>query len=124
MTLENGFVEQVAAADEVEIETRRAGGKARRTIIWVVVDGGQVYVRSVRGEGGKWYQRLRDDPNGVLHVDGTAVAVRAVSVEDVAEIERVSEALRRKYARQAGSLARMLMPGTLPTTMRLELLRG
>jgi hypothetical protein len=120
MAFEAGFVERVAAADEVEIETRRRGGEGVRTIIWVVADGGRVYVRSVMGEQGKWYRRLRAEPAGALHVGGSAAAVRAVPVEDPAEVERVSEALRRKYARQAGSLARMLRPETLGTTLRLE----
>jgi hypothetical protein len=120
MALEPGFVEKVDAAQLVEIETRRLSGATIRTVIWAVVDGGRVYVRSVRGEGGKWYRRIRANPDGVLHVGDAAAAVRAVPVDDPAEVERVSEALRRKYARQAGSLARMLQPETLPTTLRLE----
>src|SRR5207249_11611429 len=106
--------------EEVEIETSRETGTSRRTIIWIVVDDGRVYVRSVRGPGGKWYQRLRRDPAGALHVAGTRTPVRAVPVGDAAEIERVSAALRRKYARQRSSLASMLRPETLPTTLRLE----
>jgi hypothetical protein len=46
--------------------------------------------------------------------------VRAVPVDDPAEVERVSEALRRNYARWPGPLASMLRPETLPTTLRLE----
>jgi hypothetical protein len=46
--------------------------------------------------------------------------LRAIPVGGAAEIERVSEALRRKYARHGSSLARMLRPETLPTTLRLE----
>jgi hypothetical protein len=120
MSFDPGFVDEVAATHEVEIETRRSSGQTTRTIIWVVVDGGQVYVRSVRAEAGKWYRRLRASPTGTLHVGGRAAAVRAVPVDDPAEVERVSAALGRKYARQASSLASMLRPETLPTTMRLE----
>jgi hypothetical protein len=120
MTFEAGFVDKVDAAQLVEIETRRRSGEAIRTVIWAVVDGGRVYVRSVRAEEGTWYRRIRANPAGVLHVGGAAAAVRAVPVDDQAEVERVSEALRRKYARSAGSLARMLRPETLPTTLRLE----
>src|ERR671937_2590791 len=120
MTFEAVFVDTVDAAQLVEIETRRRSGETVRTVIWAVVDGGRVYVRSVRAEGGTWYRRIRANPAGVLHVGGAAAAVRAVPVVDPAEIERVSEALRRKYARQAGSLARMLRLETLPTTLRLE----
>jgi hypothetical protein len=120
MTFEAGFVDKVDGAQLVEIETRRRSGEAIRTVIWAVVDGGQVYVRSVRAEEGTWYRRIRANPAGVLHVGGAAAAVRAVPVDGQAEVERVSEALRRKYARSAGSLARMLRPETLPTTLRLE----
>ena len=120
MSFEPGFVAQVDAAGEVEIETQRPGRPAVRTIIWVVVEGGRVYVRSVLAEEGRWYRRLRATSAGRLHVGGSATAVRAVPVDDPAEVERVSEALRRKYARQASSLARMLRPETLPTTLRLE----
>jgi hypothetical protein len=115
-----GFVDRVAAAREVEIETRRSSGQTARTVIWVVVDGGHVYVRSVRADAGKWYRRLRANPDGALHVGASAAPVRAVPVDDPAEIERVSEALRRKYADEASSLASMLRPETLPTTTRLE----
>jgi hypothetical protein len=120
MTFQAGFVDTVDAAQLVEIETRRRSGDAVRTVIWAVVDGGRVYVRSVRAEDGAWYRRIRANPAAVLHAGGGAATVRAVPVDDPAEVERVSEALRRKYARQAGSLARMLQPETLPTTLRLE----
>ena len=114
------FLRRLAAAEEVEIETRRATGTSTRTTIWIVVDGGRVYVRSVRGPSGKWYRRLRRDPEGALHVAGTRTPVRAVPVGGAAEVERVSAALRRKYARYEGPLASMLRPETLPTTLRLE----
>ena len=120
MSFEAGFVDKVDATGEVEIETRRRSGETTRTVIWAVVDGGRVYVRSVRAEEGTWYRRIRANPAGVLHVGGAAAAVRAVPVADPAEIERVSAALRRKYAGSASSLARMLRPETLPTTLRLE----
>ncbi len=120
MSFNADLLRRLDAAEEVEIETRREAGASTRTIIWIVVDGGRVYVRSVRGPGGKWYQRLRRDPEGALHVAGTRTPVRAVPVSDASEIERVGEALRRKYARYEGPLAAMLRPETLPTTLRLE----
>ncbi|HEY6058238.1 MAG TPA: DUF2255 family protein, partial [Candidatus Limnocylindrales bacterium] len=42
--------------EEVRIETRGADGTVHRTIIWVVVHGGDVFVRSVRGPSGRWYR--------------------------------------------------------------------
>jgi hypothetical protein len=120
MSVEPELLRRVEAAEEVEIESRRRNGETRRTIIWIVTDGGHMYVRSVRGPGGKWYQRLRADANGAIHVAGTRTPVRAIPVSDQAEIERVNEALRRKYAGHGDSLENMLRPDTLPTTLRLE----
>jgi hypothetical protein len=120
MSFETELLRRIDTAEEVRIETSLASGGSRQTIIWIVVDGGRVYVRSVRGPSGKWYLRLRARPEGAVHVAGTRAPVRAVSVVDPAEIERVSEALRRKYASHGSSLANMLRPETLPTTLRLE----
>jgi hypothetical protein len=120
VSFEAELLRRIDATEEVQIETSLASGASRRTIIWIVVDGGRVYVRSVRGPDGKWFQRLRARPAGAVHVAGTRTPVRAVPVDDPAEVERVSEALRRKYASHGSSLANMLRPETLPTTMRLE----
>ena len=120
MSFEAELLRRIDATDEVQIESSLESGASRRTIIWIVVDDGRVYVRSVRGPNGKWYQRLTARPDGAIHVAGTRTPVRAVSVGDPGEIERVSEALRRKYATHGSSLANMLRPETLPTTLRLE----
>jgi hypothetical protein len=101
---------------EVAIETRR-GDRVRRTIIWVVADGGEVFVRSVKGEAGRWYQRALDDSRVALLVDGRRIEARAVHAPDQAE--RVTSALRAKYP-PGGSLDRMTHPTVLTTTMRLD----
>ena len=54
---------------EVRIETRRdADSPEHRTIIWVVVVEGEVFVRSVRGQKGRWYREISSNPEGALHV--------------------------------------------------------
>lgn len=111
-------LQQISEAQEVRIETR-AGGRSYRTIIWIVVDDGEVFVRSVRGERGKWYQRALQIPDVVVEAAGTKIAARAVLAADPHSIERTSEALRRKY-RKGRSLDSMLVPEVLPTTMRLD----
>lgn len=108
----------IAEREEVEIET---GG--RRTIIWIAVDGEDVYVRSVRGEKGRWYRDLMADPNATLHFRGKRkrdpVAVRAVHTPDPASVAAATRAFQAKYARDP-ALKSMLQPETLPTTVRLE----
>ena len=107
---------------EIEIETSRADGAPKhRTTIWIVVDGGEVYVRSVRGAAGRWYRELVANPVGAVHVGGTAVPVRAHPATDPGSVDRVSQALNQKYlARWPGPTAAMLREETLPTTLRLE----
>ena len=109
----------LAEREDVEIET---GG--HKTIIWIVVDGQDVYVRSVRGERGRWYQDLLADPKATIHVRGKpklpAVGVRAIHAPDPESVAACSRALEQKYARHGSSLKAMLEPKTLPTTVRLD----
>ena len=68
---------RIDAAREVEIETTRPSGASRRTVIWVMTDGAEVYVRSVGGVEGRWYRDLMDRPIALLHLDDERVAVEA-----------------------------------------------
>jgi hypothetical protein len=110
----------IDSAREVEIETRRGeGAPARRTIIWAVVDGGDVYVRSLRGTRGRWYRELMADPAAVVHVQDEAFPVQAVQATDPDSVGRTSAALRRKYS-DSRALGSMLQDDILETTVRLE----
>jgi hypothetical protein len=40
-------------AEEIELEMRSSTGRTHRTIVWVVVENNDVYVRSVRGHRGR-----------------------------------------------------------------------
>ena len=103
---------------EVHIETRR-GDRTYRTVIWIVVEDGEVFVRSVRGGSGRWYQRARAEPEVVVHAAGRQIRARAHPAPDDDSVERTSAALRRKY-RPGGSLNSMLRQEVLETTMRLD----
>jgi hypothetical protein len=109
----------LGAVEEIEIETSRGEeAPSRRTIIWAVVDDGEVYVRSVRGDSGRWYQEIRSNPEAAVLVDGESVPVRAVPTPDERSIERTSAALRHKYA-DSPSLDSMLRDDILHTTLKL-----
>jgi hypothetical protein len=114
-----GLLDLMARAREVTIETQRATGERRRTVIWVVVVDGDSYIRSVRGARGAWYRELTRTGNGTLRVDGRTVGVRAVSATDAATVEAVSAALVAKYGTGASTVS-MLRADTLPTTIRLR----
>jgi len=110
----------IDSAREVEIETRRGeGAPVHRTIIWAVVDDGDVFVRSLRGASGRWYRELMSDPAAVLHAQDEEFPVQAVPANDPESVERTSEALRRKYS-DSRSLDSMLQNDILDTTLKLE----
>ena len=107
---------------EVFIETRRDNDSPEhRTIIWVVVVEGEVYVRSVRGPRGRWYREISSNPEGALHVQDYRVPVRAAHAAEGPRVDAVSAALRSKYEQSSpNSTAAMLRPDTLPTTLKLS----
>jgi hypothetical protein len=117
MSLTAEQLHEIGDAREVVIETRR-GDRVTGTVIWVVVGGDDVYVRSVRGESGRWYQSAVADPDVALRVGTARFEFTAVPANDPNSIESASEALRRKY--RGRSLENMLLPETLGTTLRLE----
>ena len=99
-----------------EIDLEADGG--HRTTIWIMVDGTDVYVRSVRGPEGRWYREIVKAGRGTLHVGSRRLPVRAVGAPDEASIEACNEALRRKYTGIPG-FEPMFREHTLPTTLRL-----
>lgn len=107
------------AEEEVEVETRRADGRPRTTIVWVMVEGGQAYLRSVRGRAGRWYQEARAHPAAVVVAAGRRVPVILVHAPDPASIEACSRGLRRKYGGDP-SLRAMLAASVLETTLRVD----
>jgi hypothetical protein len=111
---------RIDAAYEVDIESTRPDGTTRSTTIWAVVDDGDVFVRSWRGDRGYWYQAALDRPDELaLIVDGERLPVRAHAASDEHGSGRCSAGLSKKYRRDS-SLPGMLLPRVLPTTLRLE----
>ncbi len=88
--------------------------------IWVVVGGDQIYVRSVRGDRGHWYQSASESPDEVaLRVAGKVIPVRAVHAADEESIKIASAGFESKYAGDP-AVRSMVRPNTLETTLRLE----
>jgi hypothetical protein len=102
---------------EVNIRTEKHPDSA--VIIWVAVAGDDVFVRSFRGERGRWYRDLADGGAATLEIGGRRVAVQAVPAKDPASIERASAAFLAKY-RPSPYAEAMVKPELLPTTLRLE----
>ena len=118
MTFPESDLAALAAAQEIEIETRAAAGAVHRTIIWIVEYEGTVYIRSVNGPGARWYREASADPEVALHVAGRRIPARVEHAADAASVAACSAGLEAKYRRDY-SLQSMLLPETLPTTLRV-----
>ncbi len=111
------IVRELRDLQEVAIRT----GKHPRTavVIWVVVAGDQVFVRSVRGARGRWYRDLAEGGPATLEFGGRRLEVQAVPERNPDAIERASREYLRKY--QPSPYAQsMVRAEVLPTTLRLE----
>jgi len=108
-----------ATAQEIRVQTRRQDGAIRSTVIWVVVDNDQIFVRSVNGGGGIWYQEALDSGQATLDDQGRHLETKVIPVHDADSITRVTEALKHKYAGVPG-LDEMIRPPALDATFRLD----
>jgi len=104
-------------AAEVGIITGRS--TRRPIIIWVVVAGDAVFVRSFRGPSGKWYRTAVADGQVTLETGGRRIHGRISVVTDPSTIEAVSAAFLAKYAASpyAGEMVRAEV---LSTTLRVD----
>jgi hypothetical protein len=110
---------RLRAAEEVEIETQPPDGPVHRAIIWIVVDGDDAFVRSVRGEAGRWFREASANPAVAVHVDGRRLPATAIPATDPDSIERINSALTAKYEGVEGYDS-MLQTPVLAANFRLE----
>lgn len=108
----------LARTEEVAIETESAAGTVHRTTIWVVVDGEDVFIRSVRGDVARWYREAMARQDVAIMAGGRRIPVRILAAPDAASVARCSAALTAKYGADP-ALGSMLRPATLPTTLRV-----
>ena len=120
MTFNAATLRWLQAEEEVQIETLKLDGSPRRTVIWVMVDGEDVFVRSWRGDRGYWFQSATEpDAQVALIIAGQRVPVTVHEATDERSVARCSRQLELKYAGN-DSLPGMLRPSVLGTTLRLE----
>ena len=119
-TWEDGAVMLVAEIEEIDVESGASAAEpAVRRTIWVVVVDGVVYVRSVTGVGGLWYQAVLARPDGLIHAGDVTLPMHASHVTDPDVIAQVSAEYLRKYAGSEWAPP-MAEPKTLPATLRLD----
>ena len=118
----NDEFSRLGSEDEIHVLSIRPDGTARKPVTtWMVTDGDQVYVRSVKGTEGTWYRHVR--ATDLAHVTARGVAAD-VSVEDASADaglgNRLDTAYRTKYQRYAQRIVdSVLTPAAKESTLRL-----
>ncbi len=97
----NDELAKVAAADELQIASRRYDGTLRNPVtIWVVRYGDDLYVRSVNGRSAAWFRGSQDVHEGHIQAGGVEKDVTFVDADhDIGD--ELDAAYRNKYRRYA-----------------------
>jgi len=112
-------LQHLVDVEEIRIGFRRPDGSTRSVPIWVVQVGDHIYVRSVRGPKGRWYRRLRANPDGEVRDGEHRHLVRAVPVTAASTIDQVTRAYDSKYG--SSPFVRPLLGGpSVEATLRLD----
>jgi hypothetical protein len=110
---------RIDSAKTLRIETSKPGGPVHSTIIWAVVDQGEVFVRSWRGAGARWYREALANPDVAIVVRKDRTVARAVPATDADSVARASAGLERKYAGDP-AVGSMVREEILGTTLRID----
>jgi Uncharacterized protein conserved in bacteria (DUF2255) len=102
---------------EVRIRTEKHPNPA--IVIWVVVAGDDVFVRSWLGTKGAGTETLRRVGAATLEFGAHWLAVQAIPASDPDTVTQVSRAFLRKHQPSAHA-QEMVRSEILPTTLRLE----
>ncbi|MFH8463300.1 DUF2255 family protein [Streptomyces sp. NPDC017991] len=121
MTDWNGAdLEKIAAAEELDLASERSDGTLRDPVtMWVVRSGDQLFVRSVKGTDGPWYQGTRSRHQGRVEAGGVRSDV-TFHETDPGDYPGVDAAYRKKYGRYTRIVEHVLTDRARASTLRLE----
>jgi len=114
-------LDQIEAAEELQIESLRRDGTRRNPVtIWVVRIGDNLYVRSVNGRNSAWFRGTQVRHEGCIQAGGISKNVSFVEEDDRAINARIDAAYRAKYRRYAASIINSIVsPGACSATIKL-----
>lgn len=111
-------LEQIAAAEELELTTGQASGAAGSPArIWVVRVGDDLYVRAWRGATARWFLAVQARPQGHVLAGEIEKDVGFALAEDEVN-EAVDAAYREKYS-HSSHVDSMVNEPARSTTLRL-----
>jgi len=111
---------RIGGADELRITARRPDGSLPGAVpIWVVRVGDDLYVRSYRGDAGRWFRNAVTTHEGRISAGGVDRDVTFEEPDD-SVAAAIDDAYRTKYARYGNTYVRpMTAPPAVATTLRL-----
>lgn len=113
-------LEQIGAAEELDLESERGDGTLRAPVtMWVVRAGDHLYVRSVKGTTGPWYRGAQTRHQGRIEAGGVRREV-AFHEAGSGEYAGVDTAYREKYAHYPSIVGHVLTDLSRAATLRLE----
>jgi hypothetical protein len=118
MSFEPEDLARIRDAEEVEIETQAPDGPTHQTVIWVVVDRDETFIRSYKGPDARWFREATENPAVALHVNGRRLAATAIPATDPDSIDRTSAGFAAKY--RGDSATQSMVDRYHETTLRLE----
>jgi hypothetical protein len=113
-------LDKIGRAEELQIASLRRDGTLRKPVtVWVVRQGEDLYVRSVRGHSAQWLRGTQERHEGRIQAGGVQQDVTFVNADHDLDDE-VEAAYRAKYRRYAGNILNsVLTPEARSTTTKL-----
>ena len=113
-------LDKIGRAEELQIASlRRDGTLGKPVTVWVVRQGEDLYVRSVRGRSAHWFRGTQERHEGRIRAGGVQQDVTFVDSGHDIDNE-VDAAYRAKYHRYAGNILNsVLTPEARSTTTKL-----
>jgi hypothetical protein len=115
-------LDRIGDADELHIAPRRKDGTLPRAVRMgsrppVRVDD-ELYIRSWRGDGGRWYSAAKASGEGHISAGGISKDVALLAADNEVN-DAVDVAFGEKYGRYTGYVEPMIAPQARATTLRL-----
>jgi hypothetical protein len=112
---------KIGTAEELEIASLRRDGTLRnRVTIWVVRIGDDLYVRSVNGRSGKWFNGVQTRHEGHIQSGGIDKDVTFVEESALDINAQIDDIYRTKYRRYGSKIVNSIVsPEARTATIRL-----
>jgi hypothetical protein len=111
----------LATTEEVHLATRREDGALRPPrIIWAVISGDRVFIRSTKGVTADWYRAALATGSGQLTAGRTAHDVSFIHVDDETDLTLADAGYRAKYGHYASILDHLEGPGPRAATLEVH----